>query len=96
MGEVMSWGRNDFGQLGENRCPPWKPKFVKNLRKVQQVSLGSHHSVVLTELKEVFTWGWNEHGSCGNLSCENILRPQKIHENVKLVGSGAAHSFFCA
>lgn len=53
-GELLSWGRNDKGQLG----PPGLPKLAK-------MAVGSEHVVALTEDGRVLTWGWGEHGNCG-------------------------------
>jgi len=45
----------------------------------------------------VLSWGWNEHGNCGNGKTENVLRPEflSIPSNsvAVLVGAGAGHSF---
>lgn len=59
-GEVLSWGRNDHGQLG----PPGLPK-------IRQSAVGSEHVVALTDAGEVITWGWGEHGNCGSPVDEN-------------------------
>ena len=33
--------------------------------KVIQVAAGSHHTAALTDMGEVFCWGSNQHGQCG-------------------------------
>ncbi|KAH8781484.1 regulator of chromosome condensation 1/beta-lactamase-inhibitor protein II [Diaporthe sp. PMI_573] len=53
-GELVSWGRDDHGQL----APPQLPKL-------SQISIGSEHAVVVTEGGDVLSWGWGEHGNCG-------------------------------
>ncbi|QDS75784.1 hypothetical protein FKW77_008902 [Venturia effusa] len=53
-GELLSWGRNDHGQL----CPPGLPQ-------IEQIAVGSEHVVALTVDGKVITWGWGEHGNCG-------------------------------
>lgn len=43
----------------------------------------------------LWSWGWNEHGMCGNGKTENIMIPQKIttlDERLFLIGCGAGHS----
>lgn len=53
-GSLVSWGRNDHGQL----APPQLPKL-------DRVSIGSEHTIVTTEDGDVLAWGWGEHGNCG-------------------------------
>ncbi|KAI1809139.1 RCC1/BLIP-II [Poronia punctata] len=53
-GEIVSWGRNDHGQLP----PPGLPEL-------SQITAGSEHVVALTQAGEVLAWGWGEHGNCG-------------------------------
>ncbi|KAH8683363.1 regulator of chromosome condensation 1/beta-lactamase-inhibitor protein II [Tricladium varicosporioides] len=53
-GKLLSWGRNDHGQL----CPPDLPALA-------QMSIGSEHTVALTTDGKVLSWGWGEHGNCG-------------------------------
>lgn len=53
-GEVLSWGRDDHGQL----CPP-------RLLAIETIAAGSEHVVVMTKSGRVLTWGWGEHGNCG-------------------------------
>eukprot|EP00929_Paragymnodinium_shiwhaense_P114655 TRINITY_DN83117_c0_g1_i1.p1 TRINITY_DN83117_c0_g1~~TRINITY_DN83117_c0_g1_i1.p1 ORF type:complete len:700 (+),score=159.05 TRINITY_DN83117_c0_g1_i1:182-2281(+) len=59
-GQLMTWGGGAFGKLGHgNRLAQTTPKIVAALlhKKLVQVSLGPHHSAVLTSKGEVFTWG---------------------------------------
>jgi protein ATS1 len=53
-GSLLSWGRNDHGQL----APP-------SLPGISQIAVGSEHVLVLTTLGDVLAWGWGEHGNCG-------------------------------
>lgn len=53
-GCLVSWGRNDHGQLTSAGLPP-----------VQKMAIGSEHAMVLTEAGKVLAWGWGEHGNCG-------------------------------
>lgn len=54
-GTCLAWGRNDHGQLPPNGLP-----FVK------AIAAGSEHVLALTAEAKVFSWGWGEHGNCGD------------------------------
>lgn len=66
-----------------------------NLPKIKQCAVGSHHMFVLDEDNVIWSWGWNEHGNCGNGELENVFVPVRvdIKGKVSLIGTGAAHSF---
>ena len=54
--KIMSWGRNDHGQLAPSELP-----------SIEQISLGSEHALALAEDGALLSWGWGEHGNCGSL-----------------------------
>lgn len=50
---------------------------------------------------QCFSWGWNEHGMCGNETEENVCLPQPVESlsssELLLIGCGAGHSLaFCS
>ena len=53
-GDIISWGRNDHGQLPPSRLP-----------KVDKMAVGSEHAIAVTKSNGICTWGWGEHGNCG-------------------------------
>lgn len=53
-GAVLSWGRNDHGQLAPAGLPP-----------VRCIAAGSEHVVAITSDARLVAWGWGEHGNCG-------------------------------
>ncbi|MCJ1296181.1 hypothetical protein MMC34_007747 [Xylographa carneopallida] len=53
-GNLISWGRNDHGQL-----------TPANLPHIAKMAVGSEHVLALTADGKVLTWGWGEHGNCG-------------------------------
>ena len=53
-GKIISWGRNDHGQLAP-----------RNLPLIKEMAIGSEHALVLTREGKVIAWGWGEHGNCG-------------------------------
>jgi alpha-tubulin suppressor-like RCC1 family protein len=70
-GAVYSFGKNDRGQLGHGHCrpiiqPTLISKFAAVRETVVQIAAGDHHSVALTSLGSVYTWGRAEDGEAGN------------------------------
>jgi protein ATS1 len=91
-GSLMSWGKDDHGQL----APPKLPKL-------SQISIGSEHAVVLTEDGDVLSWGWGEHGNCGPKTENNDVKGRwntiasKKHipsgSEIVAIGAGCATSW---
>ncbi|XP_034230431.1 secretion-regulating guanine nucleotide exchange factor [Thrips palmi] len=98
--ELINWGRNSYGQLGcdsQERVATWDPSILRMDEKLRQVAVGSEHNVVLTEKRDILSWGWNEHGNCGTGAQENVLKPSIVRmESTKratMIGTGACHCF---
>ncbi|KAH0542191.1 hypothetical protein FGG08_003412 [Glutinoglossum americanum] len=51
---LLSWGRNDHGQLAPAGIP-----------ELQKIAIGSEHALGLTLDGKLVAWGWGEHGNCG-------------------------------
>lgn len=56
---------------------------VLNLENIEDFSCGSEHNLAIQRYSRdgrssLHSWGWNEHGNCGNGSTENILMPTKV------------------
>ena len=60
--------------------------------KVEQVSLGEHHSGAITEDGSLWMWGWNIYGQLGDGTTEEKHTPVKVMENVKMISLGEYHS----
>ncbi|XP_076658197.1 secretion regulating guanine nucleotide exchange factor isoform X2 [Halictus rubicundus] len=97
---VFSWGRNTYRQLGSASFEDplsWRITRVEGLPKIEQISAGSEHNVVLTRDGRIFCWGWNEHGNCGTGHTRDVKAPEQLPYSANftgtLVGSGAGHSF---
>lgn len=52
--KLISWGRDDHGQLAPPEVPP-----------LSKIAIGSEHALGLTTTGDVLAWGWGEHGNCG-------------------------------
>ncbi|CAH1117777.1 unnamed protein product [Phaedon cochleariae] len=94
-GDVFTWGRNTYGQLGADREVPYKPEKIPTLKNVTQLSLGSEHNLALTNDGKLYSWGWNEHGSCGSGGKTDVKIPTQILANkrVKSVFACTGSSF---
>lgn len=69
-GNVWTWGRNEKGQLGQgdltNRnIPTIVVSPLLEGKKVTGAAGGRHHSVVMTQDGESFSWGLNQQGQLG-------------------------------
>lgn len=62
-GGLISWGRDDHGQLPPPNLPPLK-----------KMAIGSEHVVALSETGDVLSWGWGEHGNCGPQTENNDVK----------------------
>ncbi|XP_036391381.1 secretion-regulating guanine nucleotide exchange factor isoform X1 [Megalops cyprinoides] len=71
------------------------PVEVKTLSGVTQIACGSEHNLAIVG-GCLLSWGWNEHGMCGDGSTTDITQPQPIpalrDARPLLIGCGAGHS----
>ncbi|NWS93203.1 SRGEF factor, partial [Toxostoma redivivum] len=110
-GQVFSWGRVDYGQLGRHVVVPSTapaqslellcdtPASVPCLNGASQIACGSEHNLAIVG-GQCFSWGWNEHGMCGDGTEANTPVPKAVRAlgcaELILVGCGAGHSMACA
>ncbi|XP_039074362.1 E3 ISG15--protein ligase HERC5 isoform X2 [Hyaena hyaena] len=98
-GNVYSWGRNDFGQLGlghtDGKDFPSLIEAVDN-QKVEFLACGGSHTALLTKDGLVFTFGAGKHGQLGHNSTQNELRPRLVTElagnRVTQIACGRQHT----
>lgn len=75
-GDVLLWGRNTYGQLGRNTG--FNIEYVRHpirlvvFEKFKDFYLGAEHGLAITTMGQIVTFGWNEHGNCGNGDVENV------------------------
>ncbi|XP_055011635.1 secretion-regulating guanine nucleotide exchange factor isoform X2 [Boleophthalmus pectinirostris] len=68
------------------------PAEVKVLRGATQIACGSEHNLAIVG-SCLLSWGWNEHGMCGDGSHTDVLQPRLIPGlHPLLIGCGAGHS----
>ncbi|XP_062432491.1 secretion-regulating guanine nucleotide exchange factor isoform X1 [Rhea pennata] len=115
-GKIFTWGRADYGQLGRCAVVPDEqevcraseqhlerlcniPISVPCLEGASQIACGSEHNLAVVG-GCCFSWGWNEHGMCGDGTEANVHVPKLVealgHAEQMIVGCGAGHSMaFC-
>ncbi len=99
-GEVYCWGFNNYGVLGlgPNVSQFEKPKLNHYLshEKVINVICGGGHTVALTQLNFVYSWGYNNWGQVGNNCKDDTLSPIKLNffdtKRIKMISCGFNHS----
>ncbi|XP_053305343.1 secretion-regulating guanine nucleotide exchange factor [Spea bombifrons] len=105
-GNVYSWGRSSYGQLGrkisvKDEDDQTQKDYMEPVASIpclagaSQIACGSEHNLALCG-NELYSWGWNEHGMCGNGSETDVSVPTAIRLpvslDIQLIGCGAGHS----
>jgi protein ATS1 len=93
-GKLLSWGRDDHGQLAPDHLPD-----------LAEIAVGSEHVVALSKAEDVLAWGWGEHGNCGPKTEQGdvkgrwnvIASAQHLPPGygVTHIGAGCATSWVC-
>ncbi|KAH6636406.1 regulator of chromosome condensation 1/beta-lactamase-inhibitor protein II [Chaetomium tenue] len=88
-GELVSWGRDDHGQLARG-----------DIGRVRDIAVGSEHALALTEAGDVMVWGWGEHGNCGPIRKQggekgerNKIASTGEGMEITMIGAGCATSW---
>ncbi|TWW75985.1 Secretion-regulating guanine nucleotide exchange factor [Takifugu flavidus] len=105
-GRVFTWGRGNYGQLGRHASTSQSsesqsttedqevrlPEEVPALQGATQITCGSEHNLAILGGR-LLSWGWNEHGMCGDGSHADVFQPQLVPAlRPLLIGCGAGHS----
>lgn len=96
-GKLLSWGKNELGQLGNGtRDGKEKPRVNSSIQdSFLQVACGGTHTVSLTKSGRVLTWGGNSKGQLGDGQLTSSTTPlsalQLRHRPVVSVSCGENH-----
>lgn len=98
-GDLYTWGVGFQGRLGHgDKEPCFVPQRVEGSllgKKVINVACGSFHTAALTASGEVYCWGDNANGQCGNATLpDSVILPHLVSA-LSLVGGGLARSISC-
>ncbi|BFZ53560.1 alpha tubulin suppressor [Savitreella phatthalungensis] len=84
-GQIISIGRADRGQ-----CRP------EGLPQAKLLASGSEHAGIITRDNLVYLWGWNEHGSCGDTSLQDVVKAKILSvepQSALILGYGTTFLF---
>ena len=58
-GDVLAWGRNNAGQIGDGSAADWDVPTLIGLSDIEWISAGSEHSVAVGTNRNAYAWGEN-------------------------------------
>lgn len=91
-GDVMAWGNNSFGQMGNGREGGVQvvPKKVEGLPKITMIATRQDHNLALDDTGQVWAWGLNMSGQLGDNTNTNRPKPQPVNgmSDVAFIASG--------
>lgn len=97
-GTVWAWGRNDYGQLGNNTVSPYTaaqttPLQVSGLTDVVAVAGGTNSSMALTASGTVYAWRSGSLGNTCTTNCQRLV-PTLISNltGVIAIAAGRSHA----
>ncbi|KAK1948183.1 putative E3 ubiquitin-protein ligase HERC1 [Phytophthora citrophthora] len=102
-GLAYSWGYNDRGQLGHENLTTkiHVPKLIESLKdkKLSYASVSYHHSAVITDTGDLYTFGMNDCGQLGLDHTQHQSMPQLVRSlegtEVSMVACGLYHTIIC-
>ena len=98
-GQVLAWGDNSNGELGDGtlkeRLTPVKVKLRKGVR-ITAVRAGCEHGLALTSKGQILAWGDNSNGQLGDGTTKDRKVPVRVHlpagVTAKAISAGGGHS----
>ena len=76
---VYCFGRNDYKQCGNGNNIIYKPHKIgfklKVLPLFTQISCGFYHTILVDSCNNIFVWGRNDAGQCGNINWFTSNKP---------------------
>jgi len=95
-GDVYTFGENDDGMCGTGHSGGAikTPHRIQNLPKIVFVACGGYHSVIISDIGQVYTFGYGNQGQLGlGKGITNSVVPAVVNDLIGLVVIGAACSF---
>jgi alpha-tubulin suppressor-like RCC1 family protein len=85
-GQVLSWGRNNHGQLGDGTNKDrLEPKIIEELGLIKAIAAGGDHSLAVIKNGQMKVWGRNDFGQLGDGTKKDENKP--FHLNYSKIAS---------
>lgn len=100
-GDVYCWGDNSSGGIGngevENAAVPTRVLLPSGV-KAASLGGGAFHNCAITDLHEIYCWGWNMVGQIDAAQPSDIRIPVKVTlpDGERAVAVGGGNAFTCA
>ncbi|KAM9317693.1 putative E3 ubiquitin-protein ligase HERC1 [Pholidichthys leucotaenia] len=98
-GQVYAWGCGACLGCGSSEATALRPKLIEELAttRVVDISIGDSHCLALSHDNEVYAWGNNSMGQCGQgNSTGPITKPKKVvgldGVAIQQISAGTSHS----
>ncbi|KAG2388285.1 hypothetical protein C9374_000449 [Naegleria lovaniensis] len=103
-GSILSFGRNDYGQLGKLEgtsssfvFTPTRVIIPSDVR-IADIKAGAFHTIMLTTTGEVYAYGNNDYGQIGSandtIQTSNTISLSDEGKAILMVSAGGFHSVF--
>ncbi|XP_048485147.1 ultraviolet-B receptor UVR8 [Plutella xylostella] len=101
-GKILTWGRNNYGQLGTSKEANFGKLVNVSLpddRQIKDIAIGSEHTICLAADNTLWAWGWNEHANTGTGSGDAVFHPTLVpidtgdNSLIMRVYAGGGHNF---
>ncbi|KAK2888184.1 probable E3 ubiquitin-protein ligase HERC1 isoform X2 [Channa argus] len=98
-GQVFAWGCGSCLGCGSSETTSLRPRFIDDLSitKIIDISCGDSHCLALSHENEVYAWGNNTMGQCGQGHTSTpITKPKKVlgleGVSIQQITAGTSHS----
>ncbi|XP_035383560.1 probable E3 ubiquitin-protein ligase HERC1 isoform X3 [Electrophorus electricus] len=98
-GQVFAWGCGSCLGCGSSETTSLRPRFIEELSitKVIDISCGDSHCLALSHENEVYAWGNNAMGQCGQGHTSTpVTKPKKVIGleglSIQQITAGTSHS----
>ncbi|GFR70953.1 HECT and RLD domain-containing E3 ubiquitin protein ligase family member 1, partial [Elysia marginata] len=98
-GQVFAWGSGSCLGFGLTDSATMTPKLIEDLQKIRimDITCGDSHCLALSHDNEVFAWGNNAMGQCGQGHAQSpVTKPRKVigleGAQIQQISAGTSHS----